>query len=185
MSDESYLELDEPSDWTLIEGLLRQRSPPPNRRPIRLFLTDVDGVLTDAGMYYSETGDELKKFNTRDGMGLALLRKAGIQVGIVTSENTRIVERRATKLKVDHLFQGVKDKLGVVEELRARLGFDWAEIAYIGDDINDLEVLQKAGWSACPADAEPVIREIVRTRCTRRGGEGAVREFGDRILAAA
>lgn len=185
MSDESYLELDEPSDWPLIEGLLRQRSPAPNRRPIRLLLTDVDGVLTDAGMYYSENGDEQKKFNTRDGMGIALLRKAGIQVGIVTSENTRIVEARAAKLKIDHLFQGVKDKLGVVEELRARLGLDWAEIAYIGDDINDLQVLQKAGWAACPADAEPVIREIVRTRCTRRGGEGAVREFADRILAAA
>lgn len=184
MADESYLELDEPSDWRIIEGLLRERRAETGLRPIRLLLTDVDGVLTDAGMYYSEAGDELKKFNTRDGMGLALLKKAGIQVGIVTSENTRIVERRAAKLKLDHLFQGVKDKLAVVDELRMQLGLDWDEIAYIGDDINDLEVLRRVGWSACPVDAEPSIVGVVRSRCLRKGGEGVVREFAEMILEA-
>ncbi len=183
MADESYLELDEPSDWRMIEGLLQERRPQGGTRPIRLLLSDVDGVLTDAGMYYSDSGDELKKFNTRDGMGLALLRKAGIQVGIVTSENTRIVERRAAKLKLDHLFQGVKNKLEVVDGLLQRLGLGWDEVAYIGDDINDLEVLRRVGWSACPADAEPGILGVVRTRCLRRGGEGVVREFAEMILA--
>ena len=185
MAEESYLELDEPSDWELIQGLLLQRqraAASAGARPVRLFLTDVDGVLTDAGMYYTETGDELKKFNTRDGMGMALLRKAGIQVGIITTEDTRLVARRAAKLKVDHLRQGCTDKLRVVDELRLSLGLDWGEIAYIGDDINDLDVMQRVGWPGCPADARPEIRAIARHPMTARGGEGAVRELAHFLL---
>ncbi|HMO63845.1 MAG TPA: NTP transferase domain-containing protein [Verrucomicrobiota bacterium] len=156
---------------------------PVPRRPVRLLLTDVDGVLTDAGMYYDDGDNELKKFNTRDGKGFELLRARGIRAGIVTSEDTRIVARRAAKLKLEFLFQGVKEKLPVVQELLAREGLHPSEVAYIGDDVNDLEVLRHVGWAACPADAEPAVRAVARLHCSRRGGEGAVRELADYLLA--
>lgn len=158
---------------------------PVPRQPVRLLLTDVDGVLTDAGMYYDDGDNELKKFNTRDGKGFELLRARGIRGGIVTSEDTRIVARRAAKLKLDFLFQGVKDKLPVVKDLLAREGLHPSEVAYIGDDVNDLDVLRHVGWAACPADAEPAVRAVARIHCSRRGGGGAVRELADFLLAQA
>ncbi len=194
MSEENYIELDEPADWLLIEGLLHnrlrikaavsedifaQKAP-----DIRLFLTDVDGVLTDAGMYYSETGDELKKFNTRDGMGLSLLRKAGILTGIITTENTKLVERRAAKLKLDILRQGVSDKAVVLTEILKELRLSPSQVAYIGDDLNDQGIIQSVGLSAAPADAVPAISSIVNYVCKNRGGSGCVREFAEKILQA-
>ena len=107
-------------------------------RGIRLFATDVDGVLTDAGMYYSESGDEWKKFNTHDGMGIKLLQKAGILTAIITQESTKIVMRRAQKLTIPEVHQGVYDKLAVLKELITRHGFSMDQVAYIGDDVNDL-----------------------------------------------
>src|SRR6186713_2804790 len=112
---------------------------------IRLFATDVDGVLTDAGMYYSESGEELKKFNTRDGMGIKLLQKAGIITAIVTQERTKLVARRAEKLTIPELHQGVMDKLSLVREMAIRYGLTLSQVAYIGDDINDLETLKAVG----------------------------------------
>src|SRR6478736_10540675 len=106
---------------------------------IRLFATDVDGVLTDAGMYYSESGEELKKFNTRDGMGIKLLQRAGLITAIVTQERTKLVARRAEKLAIPELHQGVLDKLLNIREMAARHGLTLNQVAYIGDDINDLE----------------------------------------------
>jgi 3-deoxy-D-manno-octulosonate 8-phosphate phosphatase (KDO 8-P phosphatase) len=106
---------------------------------IRLFATDVDGVLTDAGMYYGESGDEWKKFNTRDGMGIKLLQRAGIITAIVTQERTKLVARRAEKLAIPELHQGVMDKLSCICEMAARHGLTLSQVAYIGDDINDLE----------------------------------------------
>jgi 3-deoxy-D-manno-octulosonate 8-phosphate phosphatase (KDO 8-P phosphatase) len=153
------------------------------KKRIRLFLTDVDGVLTDAGMYYTEAGDELKKFNTRDGMGLKLLRDAGIKTGIITTENTRLVERRAAKLKVDHLVQGAWPKLDAAMEICRKEGISITETAYIGDDVNCLELLEVAGLAACPSDAVRKIREIPGILILdKKGGEGVVREFADLIL---
>jgi len=151
---------------------------------VKLLATDVDGVLTDSGMYYSEEGDEMKKFNTRDGMGLVLLRNAGVKVAIVTSEDTRIVERRAAKLKIADLFQGARDKVAALETIMKRHALTWEEVAYIGDDVNDLAVMAKAGFSACPADGTEANRKAAHYVTKKKGGEGCVREVCDLILAA-
>ena len=149
---------------------------------IRLFATDVDGVLTDAGMYYSESGDEWKKFNTRDGMGIKLLQKAGLITAIVTQERTRLVARRAEKLAIPELHQGVMDKLSVIREMAARHGISLQQVAYIGDDVNDIEALQAVGFSAAPADGLPQVLKVVDYVCRQKGGEGAVRELAEMIL---
>jgi len=151
---------------------------------IRLFATDVDGVLTDAGMYYAESGDEWKKFNTRDGMGIKLLQRAGIITAIVTQERTKLVARRAEKLAIPELHQGVMDKLTVIREMAARHGLTLSQVAYIGDDINDLETLKEVGFSASPADGLPDIVAAVDYVCQKKGGEGAVREIIEMILEA-
>ncbi len=153
-------------------------------RRIRLFATDVDGVLTDAGMYYSESGDEWKKFNTRDGMGIKLLQRAGLVTAIITQESTKIVMRRAQKLTIPEVHQGAYDKLAVLKDLIARHGLTMEQVAYIGDDVNDLQVLGAVGFSASPADGMPPVLKTVRYVCKKNGGEGAVREVADLILAA-
>lgn len=151
---------------------------------IRLFATDVDGVLTDAGMYYSESGDEWKKFNTRDGMGIKLLQRAGLVTAIVTQERTRLVARRAEKLAIPELHQGVMDKLSVIRGMATRHGITLEQVAYIGDDVNDLEALKAVGLSASPADGLPQVLRAVDYVCRKNGGEGAVRELAEMILAA-
>ena len=153
-------------------------------KDIRLFATDVDGVLTDAGMYYSESGDEWKKFNTRDGMGIKLLQRAGLITAIVTQERTRLVARRAEKLAIPELHQGIMDKLTVVREMAERHGLTLRQVAYIGDDVNDIETLKAVGFSASPADGLPQVLRVVDYVCRKKGGEGAVRELADLILAA-
>jgi 3-deoxy-D-manno-octulosonate 8-phosphate phosphatase (KDO 8-P phosphatase) len=151
---------------------------------IRLFASDVDGVLTDAGMYYSESGDEWKKFNTRDGMGIKLLQQAGLITALITQEQTKLVLRRAEKLAIPEVHQGVRDKLAVLRELVAKHGLTLGEVAYIGDDINDLQALQAVGFSASPADGLPSVLKAVHYICKKKGGEGAVREVADLILTA-
>lgn len=153
-------------------------------RRIRLFAMDVDGVLTDAGMYYSESGEELKKFNTRDGMGIKLLQRAGLITALITMEETKLVSRRAEKLAIPEVQQGARDKLAVMREIVARHGLTLREVAYIGDDVNDLETLKAIGFSAAPADAIPAVRDAVAYVCRQKGGDGAVREVADLILAA-
>jgi len=133
----------------------------PNFKHIKLLALDVDGVMTDGGMYYSENGDELKKFNTRDGMGIQLLRDNGIKIAIITKEKTKIVERRAKKLNVDDLFQGADNKLLALEELKNKYDLDYSEIAYVGDDVNDIPVLKKVGISICPNDAITDVKKYV------------------------
>ena len=153
---------------------------------IKLFLTDVDGVLTDAGMYYSEAGDELKKFNTHDGMGLQLIREKGIKTGIITSENTKMVERRFNKLKLDYLYQGKREggKLASVKEICEKEGISLSEVAYIGDDVNCFELLSNVGLAACPADALNAVKNIPGiVQMKKNGGEGCVREFVEIIIS--
>ena len=186
MPEYTAIEIDEPDDWTMLENLMRKhvlKTQPVTK--VKLFLTDVDGVLTDGGMYYSETGDELKKFNTRDGMGFHLLREAGIKTGIITTENTQIVERRAAKLKVDYVYQGKNTggKLQTAMEICRKEGITLAEAAYIGDDINCYDLLCNVGMAACPADAVEKIKTIPNIKILRKkGGEGVVREFIEIIL---
>jgi YrbI family 3-deoxy-D-manno-octulosonate 8-phosphate phosphatase len=152
---------------------------------IKVFLSDVDGVMTDAGMYYTENGDEFKKFNTHDGMGFNLLQNACIKIGIVTTENTKMVERRAAKLKMDYLYQGkgFGGKLAAALDVCEKEGITLNEMAYIGDDVNCIELLQKVGVAACPANATPKVKAIPGIiQLSKCGGDGVVREFIDMIL---
>ncbi len=135
-------------------------------------------------MYYSESGDEWKKFNTRDGMGIKLLQKAGVLTAIITQESTKIVMRRAQKLAIPEVHQGVYDKLSVLHDLVARHGLTMEQVAYIGDDVNDVQALGAVGFSAAPADGMPPALKTVRYVCKQKGGEGAVREVADLILSA-
>ena len=151
---------------------------------VRMLAMDVDGVLTDAGMYYSESGDELKKFHTRDGMGIKMLQAAGVITAFVTKEKTAIVERRGRKLAVPEVHQGIDDKLTDLTRLARKYGITLTQVAFIGDDVNDLEALKAVGFSAAPADAMPVVLDAVHYVCAKKGGEGAVRELADLILAA-
>jgi len=151
----------------------------------KLIITDIDGVWTDGGMYYDETGNELKKFNTSDSAGVFFCRKAGIPVAIITGEDTRIVQRRAAKLKVDHLFMGVEDKLRCAGELCDRLNITLKDVAYIGDDLNDVTLLKQVGLSACPANAPDYIKKICQWNLPVRGGDGAFRAFVEKLLADA
>lgn len=185
MPEDTYIELDEPNDWALVEMLLRQRAQEhkePNGSHIRLVLSDIDGVLTDAGMYYAETGDELKKFNTRDGAGIARLRDNGIRVGLITRENRTLNARRAEKLKVDFIEQGATDKIAAARPWLAHYGLSWDEVAYIGDDIYDVPLLQKVGWPVAPGDAMEPARSAARTVTRAGGGEGCLRELADICL---
>lgn len=149
----------------------------------KLILTDIDGVWTDGGMYYDQTGNELKKFNTYDSAGVLFAHKVNIPVGIITGEKTSIVERRAAKLKVDFILQGVKDKLKEVIGLCDKLGISLEEVAYIGDDINDMQLLQAVGISATPSSAPAYIQSCAKMLMKKGGGEGCFREFVERILS--
>lgn len=154
-------------------------------RRVRLVLTDCDGVLTDAGVYVSADGERLKRFSLRDGMGVERLRTIGnIPTGIITREQSAIVAKRAEKLRIEELHLGVRDKLPTVRAIAAARDLSLEEIAYIGDDMNDLEVLDRVGLSAAPADAEPLVLDRVHYVCQRAGGHGAFREFAELVLAA-
>lgn len=188
MPDYTATEIDEPDDWGILENLMYKyvlnRKGNLNKK-IKLLLSDVDGVLTDAGMYYSENGEEIKKFNTRDGMAFQLLRKAGIKTGLITSETTNIVENRARKLMIDYLYQGKREggKLSAAKEICQKENIALDEVAYIGDDINCFELLSNVGLKACPSDAHYSIKQIPGIVILNNiGGAGVVRELVDRIL---
>lgn len=148
----------------------------------KLILTDIDGVWTDGGMYYDQTGNEWKKFHTYDSAGVLFAHHCGIKVGIITGEITQIVARRAHKLKIDFLFQGVVDKLAVAKGLSEKLGITLAEVAYIGDDINDISLLKSVGVSGVPSSAPEYIRELATIPLMKRGGDGVFREFIEAII---
>lgn len=150
---------------------------------IKLFATDVDGTLTDGCMYYAENGIELKKFNFQDGMGFKLLRDEGIKTAIITSEDTAIVKKRADKLKVDYLSMGNWDKLGFVKNICSELNISLQDVAYIGDDINDIELLNAVKYKACPENAVKKVKNIKGIKKLKhKGGNGAVREFIEFLL---
>lgn len=151
---------------------------------VRLVVLDVDGTLTDGAMYYTAQGDHMKRFHTRDGMGIAMLQRAGLHVALVTGEDSPIVLRRGEKLKVPFVLLGVEDKATAVKDLCAKLGLGLHEVAYVGDDVNDLEVMGRVGLAFAVADAHERVRAAAHVVLQRRGGEGAVREAAERILAA-
>ena len=172
MPDSAYTEIDEPIDWIIVEQLLIKQQ----FNNIKLLVTDVDGVLTDCGMYYTENSDELKKFHTRDGMAIKLFKENGIPTAIITGENTKIVKHRAVKLGIDDVYQGRNKKLSALEELRSKYGLHYSEIAYVGDDIIDIPVLKKVGLSLCPADAVPAVKGVCDIVLKTPGGHGVIRE---------
>ena len=148
----------------------------------KLILTDIDGVWTDGGMYYDQTGNEWKKFHTYDSAGVLFAHRLGIPIGIITSEDTEIVARRAKKLKVEYLFQGVKDKLYVAQSLCQQLGITLQDVAYIGDDLGDIQLLSAVRWSGVPANAPLYIKNMANVPLSKRGGEGVFREFVETIV---
>jgi 3-deoxy-D-manno-octulosonate 8-phosphate phosphatase (KDO 8-P phosphatase) len=151
-------------------------------RKIKLVLTDSDGVLTDNGVYYSAQGEEMKRFSIRDGMGVERLRNCGIETGIVTGEMSPSVVKRAEKLQIKELHLGVKNKGAQLEEIMTRKQLLPEQIAFIGDDTNDLEIMQLVGLSACPADAMHFAKEVADYICTTNGGHGCFRELAELII---
>ena len=152
---------------------------------IKLVLTDCDGVLTDAGVYYSDGGEAMRRFSVRDGMGVERLREVGIATGILTRERSRVVERRAEKLGLPYLFVGVQDKARHFSTIQRETGLAPENFAYIGDDVNDLGIISLvgcAGLTAAPADAFDSVFAEVHYRCPSPGGHGAFRNFAEWIL---
>ena len=186
MPEYTYTEIDEPADWIVAESLMKRfvlKKTKIDFSKIKIFLSDVDGVLTDAGMYYTESGDEMKKFCTYDGMGFQLLQKTGVKVGILTTEDRQLNRRRAKKLGLDFDFHGAKNKLQIVEELCKKEQISLDEVAYIGDDVNCFELLSNVGIAICPNNAVHKVKAIPNIiQLNKNGGEGVVREFVDQIL---
>ncbi len=145
---------------------------------IKMLVMDVDGTLTDGCIYIGAEGETMKAFHVQDGYAIAhLLPQMGITPVIITGRSSKIVEKRAAELKITHLHQGVSDKLSMLKEVAVQLGASPDEIAYIGDDLNDLDCIRHCGHTACPADAVPEVLNAVDCICKRNGGRGAVREF--------
>ncbi|MEO8109963.1 MAG: HAD hydrolase family protein [Ginsengibacter sp.] len=149
----------------------------------KLVISDIDGVWTDGGMYYDNQGNEWKKFNTSDSAGVLFLKLLNIPLAIITGENTEIVKRRADKLKIEYLFMGVTDKVAVAESLCDKLGITLNDVAYIGDDINDILLLKEVGLSASPKNAPDYIKKITHVIIDVKGGDGAFRAFVEYILS--
>ena len=187
MPEYTYTEIDEIEDWIVAESLMKRFVLKNEKRDfskIKLFLSDVDGVLTDAGMYYTESGDEFKKFCTYDGMGFQILQKSGVKVGMLTTEDRELNRRRAKKLGLDFDFHGAKDKLQIVKDLCAKENITLNEVAYIGDDVNCFGLLSHVGIAACPNNAVAKIKAIPNImQLERNGGDGVVREFVELFLS--
>lgn len=151
---------------------------------IKMLVMDVDGTLTDGHIYIGAEGEMMKAFHVQDGYAIAhILPQKGIVPVIITGRKSRIVEKRAEELKITHLYQGVTDKLTMLKKVAAELEVDASRIAYIGDDVNDLECMRYCGLTACPADAVPAVCESVDYVCSRNGGRGAVREFIEKYFS--
>ena len=151
-------------------------------KKIRLVISDVDGVLTDGCMYYSQMGEKLKKFHTRDGMAVELLLEREIPVILITKENSSIVKSRAKKIRITKLYSGIKFKEKKLKEICDKFSVTPKEIAYIGDDVNDINIMKMVGHSFCPSDSVFKIMQISNYVCKSKGGEGVLREVTDLIL---
>lgn len=185
-----------PSDCEILEGYrrrVREKNQPPSEEervllakaePIRLLLLDVDGVLTDGRLYYSDEGVESKAFNTQDGLGIRLLQKAEIRTGIITARTSRLVARRAEELDMELIRQGARNKLEEFKAILSETGLKPYQVSYMGDDLIDLALLTRVGLAACPANAVEDVKEACHFIAQRPGGGGAVRETCDLIIRA-
>jgi N-acylneuraminate cytidylyltransferase len=184
MSEDSFFEIDEPSDFLIVEQILKTRlqKSKGSGKKIKALILDVDGVFTPGVVNVSANGELSKTFSLRDGMGLAVAREEGIMVIVMTSENSPIVDRRMEKLNISHYYKGVKDKYALVTKISEEFQFERSEIAYIGDDINDLPNLISAGWGMSPSDAIDEVKQEVDLLLHAKGGDKAIREGIDFIL---
>ena len=149
-----------------------------SKSKIKFLGLDVDGTLTDGGMYYTESGEEFKRFDTKDGRGIIELQKQGVKVGLLSSGfKTKIIEGRAKTLSLEKFYVGTEPKIDILQQWCKDMDIDMKEVAYIGDDINDRDIINAVGFTACPADAMPSIKKIVDVVLTNKGGYGCVREF--------
>jgi 3-deoxy-D-manno-octulosonate 8-phosphate phosphatase (KDO 8-P phosphatase) len=155
----------------------------PRLEKIKLIILDVDGVMTDAGMYYTESGDQFKKYNAKDGMGILKGQEAGLQFGIISSAFTdKMVRNRAATLKIDRVYVGRDQKITILKQWCEELSLDLSEVAIIGDDVNDLSIMTQVGFRACPKDAVQEVKKEVDVVLSKKGGEGVVRELIDNFL---
>ena len=153
-------------------------------KDLKFLVLDVDGVMTDGGMYYTEKGDELKKFNTRDGVAIRRLTNKGFQVGIISSGfNVKLINKRADLLGIQQVYAGEDPKLEILKKWIQSIGIDMQQVAFIGDDLNDRSVMESVGFSACPANAEDPIKQLASVILAKNGGEGCIREFVDNYLS--
>ena len=152
-------------------------------KKIKIIISDVDGVLTDGGMYYNDKGEYMKKFNTRDSMGMELLLQNGIKTIFMTRENSQIVKERVKKIQIVDLYSNVQEKEKMIPEISKKYNVTEDEIAYIGDDINDLEIMKIVGFSASPNDGTNIVKKIVDYTCEKVGGNGAFREVAELIIS--
>ncbi len=186
MPEYTSVEIDAPHDWLVAEELMKRYiliDKNVDFKNIKIVFSDVDGVLTDGGMYYSENGDEMKKFSVYDGMAFRLLQEKGLKVGMITTEDRDLNRRRAKKLNLDYDYHGAQDKLKIISDLCAKDNIKLSEIAYIGDDINCFQLLSNVGVAACPTNAVEKIKRIPSIiHLSKRGGAGVFREFAELII---
>lgn len=169
--------------FRFLTRLLNQRQAG-RARKVSLILTDVDGTLTDGTIYVLPDGEEVKAYHVHDGLGIFLAHLAGLKTGIITGKTSRALEIRASRLGLQELHQGILDKKSVLLDIARRHNLDLSEIAFVGDDLGDLEVMKMVGFPAAVSDAHPAIKKVARYRCIRPGGHGAVREVIEFILKA-
>lgn len=183
MPEETLMEIDSLSDWTIIENLLAERQKTFKKQErINYLVLDVDGVFTDGCVYYGAEGELMKKFDMRDGMGLEILRQNNVEVVVITSENSDLVAKRMQKLQVKHTFLGVKDKYSFLQNFINQQQTSWANLAYVGDDVNDLANLCTVGWSFAPANATSIVKQQVDFTLTHNSADGAIREVCEWIM---
>ena len=153
-------------------------------KTVRLAAFDVDGVLTDGALYYTDAGEEFKAFNVQDGHGIKMLQESGVAIAIITSRSSKLVANRARNLGIDHLYQGVENKLDAMNALLTKLGLTLAEAGYMGDDVIDLPVLRRCGFAASVPEAPALVRQHAHYITRARGGHGAVREYCEVVMHA-
>lgn len=183
MNEETYFEIDESKDWIIVEQLMKNGADiKKDFSHVKMFLTDCDGCLTDGGMYYTEKGDEIKKFNTKDGMGFKLLKERGILTGVITGESVELNRRRVEKLHLDYYEPGCIDKFKKICEICDNNNIVLDDVVYVGDDINDLEAIEKVGFGCSVANGAELAKKAAKYVTRSNGGNGAIREIIDLIL---
>ncbi|MGB5417699.1 cytidylyltransferase domain-containing protein [Algibacter sp.] len=183
MPEDSFLEIDSESDWIAVESLLIERQKRAKKsKKITHIVLDVDGVFTDGTITYTKDGEHTKSFDMRDGMGLEILRQFDVSIMIMTSENSQLVAKRMEKLKLEHVFLGVKDKYNLLKSIVDKEGISLSNVAYVGDDVNDLTNICSVGWSLAPNNATDIVKLHADVVLSKNSGAGAIREACEFVM---